>query len=378
MRRSISPTLFILLTPLAFLLPTSHASDLWLSDCPEGAKHEQLDYWDDHDSPGAPTDLLSTSHGDLTDSATTEFATDCEPCGCASECGGCCSTECGGCGLLGRGWFDNTAFFFAGDGWKSIFDDDDNNNFGFRLGFNTGLALPGLSATRGQIGASYGAYDFHGREGLLGGDDPVEQQLFLTAGLYRRSDVPNGDRISWGAVYDVLFAENAGEAADDIRLAQFRGTVGYAIGNSDEIGVWAAFRLMNSFAQIEQVRVNISDQVNAFWHHTWSYGGDTWLYVGWADDPGETVLGLRGEMPLNDRVALFGNFHYVIPGTRGGDMHPVLPVDDVFNQETWNVSFGIVFYPGAKAGSRTVSGDQCLPLLPVADNGSFNMQAPMF
>jgi hypothetical protein len=371
MRPTISRTLFIVLALSALVLPDiSHASDLWLSDCPEDVNHAQLGYWKEHDSPSVPTELLSTSPGEMTDSAPAEYAADCQPCGCAAACGG--------CGLLGRGWFDNTAFFFAGDGWKSIFDDDDNNNFGFRLGFNTGLALPGLSATRGQIGASYGAYDFHGREGLLGGDDPIEQQLFLTAGLYRRSDVPDGDRISWGAVYDVLFTENAGEGADDIRLAQIRGTIGYSIGNSDEIGVWAAFRLMSSFAQIEQARVNITDQVNAFWHHTWSYGGDTWLYVGWADDPGETVLGLRGEMPLNDRVALFGNFHYVIPGTRGGDMHPRLPVDDIFNQETWNVSFGIVFYPGAKAGSRTVSGDRCLPLLPVADNASFNMQAPMF
>jgi hypothetical protein len=273
---------------------------------------------------------------------------------------------------------DNTAFFFAGDAWKNIFDDDDNNNFGLRLGVNTGLALPGLDAVRGQIGASFGAYDFHGREGLLGRDDSMEEQLFVTAGLYRRSDVTAGDRFSWGIVYDLLAAENAGEAADDIRLAQLRWSIGYSLGCADEIGVWAAFRLMNSFALIEQVRVNVTDQVNAFWHHTWSYGGDTWLYLGWADDPGETVLGFRGEMPLNDRVALLGNLHYVVPSTRGGDQHPRLPVDDVFNQETWNISFGIVFYPGAKAGSRTVSGDGCLPLLPVANNASFNMQAPMF
>jgi hypothetical protein len=40
------------------------------------------------------------------------------------------------------------------------------------------------------------------------------------------------------------------------------------------------------------------------------------------------------------------------------------------------VSFGIVWYPGFKAANRSVSGYSGLPLLNVADNGSFLIKAP--
>ena len=42
----------------------------------------------------------------------------------------------------------------------------------------------------------------------------------------------------------------------------------------------------------------------------------------------------------------------------------------------WNVSFGFVWYLGCKASNQTVSGYAGLPLLPVADNGSFLIKAP--
>ncbi len=310
--------------------------------------------------------------------------------GAASHNTGASHDACGPCGGGGglacecrlrpvhEGWLDNTLVFIAGDGWKNIFDDDDNNNFGFRSGFNMGVRLPGGRAVRGQIGMSYGAYDFHGREELLSRDDPIEQQIFATAGMYKRSSVTCGDKLAWGAVYDLLVADEAGERADQLRLAQLRAYVGYALGEGDEIGVWTATRLLNDYAPAQRVKVNVTDQANLFWHHTWKLGGDTSAYVGWADDPGSVVVGLNGRVPLNHRVALFGNVHYIIPGTTGGDLHPTLPIDDVFAQEAWNVSFGISFYRGGKAVSPNVSGVFGLPLLSVADNGSFSYQARMF
>jgi len=277
-----------------------------------------------------------------------------------------------------EGLLDNTSIFLAGDGWKNIFDDDDSSNFGFHAGFNAGIDLPGDHAVRGQLGASYGAYDFHGREELLSRDDPVEQRVFVTGGIYKRSDVLADDPLAWGAVYDLLVADEAGERVDDLRLGQIRSYLGYALTERDEVGVWSAFRVMRDYADEQRVSVNVTDQANVFWHRTWSEGGDTWLYAGWADDPGDVVVGLRGQAPLSNRVALMGNFHYIIPSTRGGDVHPNLQVDDCFNQETWNVSFGIVIYRCAKAISPHVSGHQGLPLLPVADNASFNYQAAMY
>jgi len=276
-----------------------------------------------------------------------------------------------------EGWFQNSIVFIAGDGWKNIFDDDDNNNFGLRTGFNMGIDLPGRRALRGQFGMSYGAYDFHGREGILSRDDPIEQQVFATAGVYKPSMVECGDPLAWGIVYDAMYSLHAGERADAITLGQLRGYVGFAVNERNEFGTWVASRMMRDFAPHQRVQVNATDQINLFWHHTWQLGGDTTAYVGWADDPGNVTLGLSGRVPLNNHVALFGNVHYIIPSTTGGDVHPVLRTDDVFNQESWNVSFGIVLYRGRKAVSRTVSGTFGLPLLPVADNGSFSFQADM-
>jgi hypothetical protein len=314
-----------------------------------------------------------------------------EPCEACKACGsldlpgpaGCdtCSTSSWGSQCHyhpgPEGWFQNTLVFFAGDAWKNNFDDDDNNNFGLRTGLNVGIDLPGQRAVQGQFGLSYGAYDFHGREEILSLDDPIEQQLFATAGVFKRSMVRANDRLAWGAVYDLMVSEEAGERADSLRLAQGRGYVGWALTDRDEIGGWMALRLMNDYAERQRVKVNVTDQANLFWHRTWLSGGDTTAYVGWADEPGETVVGLRARVPLNHRAAIFGNFHYIIPSTRGGDRHPTIGTDDMFTQEAWNVSFGIVFYRGRKAFNSDVSGRFGLPLLPVADNASFSFQGDL-
>ncbi len=326
----------------------------------------------------------------------------CETCGSIDNggtCHTCCTATSSPAGVLKQlsqaaprgGVFQNTQFFLAGDGWKNVVDDDHNNNFGVRTGFNMGLGMPGPHAVRGQIGDSYGAYDLHGREQplqtlfpdlRLSHDDAVEQQVFATAGLYKRSRISCGDPLAWGAVYDLMYSRSTGDAADELLLGQLRGYVGYALNQRNEVGSWVAFRLMRdnpvhatlSPTVTETILVNVTDQANLFWHHTWGLGGDTVAYVGWADDPADLVFGLSGRVPLNHHAALFGNFHYLLPSTRGGDRHPVLGTDDVFTQEAWNVSFGIVFYRGAKAVSPDVSGVFGLPLLPVADNSTFSFQ----
>jgi len=293
-----------------------------------------------------------------------------------------------------RGWFQDAQVFLAGDGWKNNFDDDRNNNFGLRTGFNLGVPFPGDQAVRGQIGMSYGAYDFHGREQplqsllpdlRLSRDDPIEQQVFATAGLFKRSRVSVADPLAWGAVYDVMMSRSAGDAADSLKLAQLRGYVGFALNDRNEIGSWMSWRLMRDEAirntltpgVTERVLVNVTDQANLFWRHQWARGGDTMAYVGWADDPGDVVVGLNGRVPLNHHAALFGNFHYVIPSTTGGDNHPTIGTDDIFTQEAWNVSFGIVLYGGRRAVFQDISGPAGLPLLPVADNASFSFQGEL-
>ena len=290
------------------------------------------------------------------------------------DCGGKGGSCCAGVGGIGS----NTALFFAGDGWNSVTDDDNNNNFGFRAGFNSGLGI-GALPIRAQIGASYGGYNFYGRENYDDVNEAgAEQQVFLTGGIYMPSDVCCGRQLSWGVVWDYMHGENYGEDAWNVNLNQIRGRIGYALNEANEIGVWGAFSI-NETTIVDQdedsVPFRAMNQASVYWKRNWCYGADTMAYVGGAEEPGQLVLGLRGHAPLSCRVALFGNMHYIVPSTSPGDRDPN-GFDDSFAEETWNVTFGIVFYPGGKAASSTVSGHAGLPYLPVADNGTFAVRAP--
>ncbi len=298
---------------------------------------------------------------------------------CGLDAKDACGCDVKGGGIAcGSGLMDNTALFFAGDGWKSNTDDDNNNNFGFRAGFNSGLGLGSLPI-RAQIGASYGGYNFYGRENS---DDineaGTEQQVFLTGGIYMPSDVCCGRRLSWGVVWDYMHGENYGEDAWNVNLHQVRGRIGYALSEANEVGVWGAFSVIDDTVidqDEDEVPFRAMSQASVYWKRNWAYGADTTVYVGGAEEPGQLVLGLRGHAPLSCRVALFGNIHYIVPSTSPGDSDPN-GFDDSYADETWNVTFGIVFYPGAKAASHSVSGHCGLPYLPVADNGTFAVRAP--
>ncbi|MCI0357961.1 MAG: hypothetical protein L0211_05735 [Planctomycetaceae bacterium] len=286
------------------------------------------------------------------------------------ECDAACADGCE-CGY-GSCW-DNTSIFLAADSWRTRADDDYPGSQGFRTGINMGIGWWDCPV-RVQLGGSYAGYDLSGRDGDDGADplhsSSAEQQMFFTGGVYRRSDVCGGVPCSWGAVIDVNYDNHFGEQAQEILLTQARGIVGYAIDECNEFGIWGASRMNWQRIQsntVDRFRVRGLTQANLFWHRNWSFGGDTWLYVGAAEEPAEWILGLSGQAPLSHSVALFGGFAWGIPSAPEGD-----PLGDQnYSEQYWNLSFGIVWYPGCKASSDKVSGHAGLPLLPVADNGTF-------
>lgn len=289
---------------------------------------------------------------------------------CAGGCSDCCDCD------FGTAW-ENTSFFLAADGWRTRLDDDDANNFGFRTGFNTGVGWWD-SPVRLQLGASYAGYDLTGRDAAaLTSVSSAEEQVFATLGLYKRSDVCGGDCLSWGLVYDMLYDDHLGEAAQEVKLTQVRFQAGWALSEADEIGLWGAIHSNrdNYLTSDGFVVVPLSalDQISLFLHHTWEYGADTTFYFGVAEDPGDFVLGLTGQAPLSDSMALFGSAAYIIPSSSAGDS---LQFEE-YSEEYWNVSFGLVWYPGCRAGSPSISGHRGLPLLPVADNGTFAVDGPV-
>ena len=278
-----------------------------------------------------------------------------------------------GCGddCVGN-WRDNTQVLVGFDTYKSLGDTIPPpgfvagymNSAGVVAGFNTGVRL-GDSRVRGQLGASYGIYDWKGRDTTS--PSSSEQQTFVTAGLYKRSDVCCGDRISWGVVYDQFFGHQWGVFANEVYLNQFRGIFGYALNECNEVGVWGTVHTNTdgtAFA-ITPPPIRAMNQANAYWRHNWEFGGSTMAYVGAVDqaDVASWILGLNGQAPLSDRVSLYGNTTFALPGSGTGSVGS--------NELQWNVGFGLSVSLGGKAVSRTVSGNKGLPLLPVANNGSF-------
>ncbi len=290
-----------------------------------------------------------------------------------------CSTVCCpafGPGTIGSCWLSNSEFFFAGDGWKTKGDDNDNNNFGFRTGFNTGIGL-GCLPFRFQVGSSIGGYDFFGRED--GRERTAEAQLFLTTGFYHRSNVCCGDRISAGLVWDYMHDSTWGEEGSYVDLHQFRSQLGYAINECTEVGAWGAFRVGEDHFTSDNLGphavVTAMSQANLYLKRNWEFGGDTMFYVGGAEEPAGLVLGFNGRVPLSCRVAAFGGVHYAIPSTSAGDAIPN-NVGNSYSEENWAVTFGLIYYPGARARFESISGPGSLPLLPVADNATFMTSAP--
>ena len=308
-----------------------------------------------------------------------------EDSGCNAKAAGKAAGESCGCANDPGCWRENLQLFIAGDAWKNHGDDDDNNNFGYRAGFNMGFGRN--TRIRGQLGASYGVYDFHGREDPQ--QVPTERQIFLTGGIYKRSNVCADDRVSWGMVYDFMKTENWGEEADDIELGQFRFQVGYAVSSSTELGLWGALAVEDDLTVSlgGGIDVKARDQVNLYWRRNTELGAELMIYIGLAEEPtginqvqlptdmSEFVLGVAGNAPLSNRWALTGNVHYIIPSTAPGDNAPN-GIENSYAEESWNVTLGLVFYPGGNAVANSISGWAGLPLMPVADNGTFSVNTP--
>jgi len=259
-------------------------------------------------------------------------------------------------------WRSNTIAWFGADGFKSIGDGTFTNNAGIVGGFNTGFAL-GQSSIRAQLGASYALYDLKGT-GQGQSASAAEQQTFLTFGVYKRSDVGAGDRISWGAVFDQFWGHNWGFGDGEIYLTQLRGIAGYALSETNEVGVWGTIHTNNDSSVRFQNTLRAMDQANVYWRHNFAMGAQNMLYIGGvgAADIGSWQIGSLAQAPLNDYTSLYGNVTFSFPGSRTGGLGP--------RELEWNIGVGLAYSFGGKAISPNVSGQKGLPLLPVANNGS--------
>ena len=225
-------------------------------------------------------------------------------------------------------------------------------SFGFYGGVNYGIPLCRLSCgfLSGQIGVRSVQTEFD--EHILTSDN--RDQLFVTAGIYRRVDYG----LQAGIVVDFLREEWFGSSS----TAQIRGDLSWVYGAS-AIGFRFASAQENDFTtgtlngnDFDNVFTESIDQYR-FYHRTnMGAGGYMDLYAGWSSED-HTVFGVEGDVPMGSIFAVQTGFTYL------------LPEEDLagLNDDAWNIYMGIAIRPRGRA----FYADYDRPLLPVADNGSF-------
>ena len=110
----------------------------------------------------------------------------------------------------------------------------------------------------------------------------------------------------------------------------------------------------------EEIPFRPITQGDFFWTHTFCNDATVTGKLGLAERPGNFVFGADSRVPLNQNIALTGNFSYIMPNVAAGAIGQT--------QEVWNVSLGMEFVLG---GFRHCCCDRFRPFIPVADNGTF-------
>jgi hypothetical protein len=288
--------------------------------------------------------------------------------------GGCADGACGGdacsCGVDGCGgcygglWgilcnIDRRKEFYSGvSAFSSPVNRGGTGSFGFEGGLNVGSPLFGGWRGLGwQAGAGGTLSSFNGAEFT----EDTRNQLFLTAGIFRRVDWG----LQWGFVVDYLHEDWYATA----ELSQVRGEVAWVVPEGLEYGfMFAAGEedpevvtglLQNGTAIPEEFTESwrVNDLYAFYFRRTFCNNAQGRLFAGWSGDS-DGLLGADVSIPLDDNWALRSGFTYLIPEEG--------PLDGGNEEEAWNVSLQLVWYPHCGAMTK----DYYRPLFNVANNGS--------
>jgi hypothetical protein len=185
-------------------------------------------------------------------------------------------------------------------------------------------------------------------------------QLFLTAGLFRRSD--------WGLQGGVVYDYLRDEWYANISLSQIRGEISWVYPCRHEWGFWftASNDSQSSASPIGEGAVDFWDPTDlyAFFYRQRMDqlpGGQWRFFAGWTENS-DGLIGADSELPLTARLSLDSAFTYLIPNESRQQ--------DGSEQEGWNLAVHLVWYPRGNTAARPC-GDYYRPLFRVADRGSF-------
>ncbi|GAB5405318.1 MAG: hypothetical protein Aurels2KO_35490 [Aureliella sp.] len=234
--------------------------------------------------------------------------------------------------------------------------------FGFQEGFNFGAKLPSLLS--GQLGSQIGVRLTHTSfDGSTAGADR-RNQMFLTAGLFRRVDYG----LQGGLVIDYLHDDWVYKAD----LLQLRGELSFLLSESHELG----FRFTDS-QQMSSSRANVGgnpvdvslqtlDTYRFFYRVLFGpQARGTAELMGGFSSESSSLWGVKLKLPLQGELGLETNMLY-----SPAPSEAAMP----YSHESWNVSMALVWTPGRGFGAAR---DYYRPLLDVADNASMLVERIM-
>jgi hypothetical protein len=253
-------------------------------------------------------------------------------------------------------------------------------NNGLMTGLNFGTRLGPVSEWTGigfQLGSSVGVFDWSGTDYRMRNNDQAEMQGFITSGFFRRAN----EQSPWtfAIVNDWMFNSTFSVMGENPTLAQWRGSVGYIFNALNEVGVWGAWRGQGDTRNVGgfgPVTWRPVQHVNVYYKYRWPQcGADTSVWFGVPENDrlrgggslGDYTVGAVTNVPLSDRFQLYALVTYMHPSGRPG------PPANL--EEAWNFTTGLAWYFGRTARSSTVAGQCWMPLMPVANNGYFMVDA---
>jgi hypothetical protein len=236
-------------------------------------------------------------------------------------------------------------------------------NLSLVAGVNWGAPLVGPLGIGYQLGLQVAHSNFSGDRASSSLATADRNQFFFTGGVFRRR--PAGG-LQWGVVFDLLEDHYHGTAS----IRQIRSETSLVFSGCREIGYSGAYGINNDVFTYENVQRRLTEPFEAtdtcslFYRRHFSGGGQGRLWTGVSGE-GDALIGADCTVPLGTSWALENNFVYLIPKEGHGNQGQ--------QEETWSVSFQLVWYPGREAAC--VLSSPFHPLLSVADNSQFLLNA---
>ena len=248
--------------------------------------------------------------------------------------------------------------FYGYETFRGISDGNWQNN-GLLTGFNFGTRLGQFSDITGigfQIGGSIGIYNWSGTDYRMRDNNQAETQGFFTMGFFRKA---SEDRPGFmGVVFDWMVNNNFSVYNETPTLNQWRyylGLCGQRIVRDRRLGAVHGQSSTRDVGGVGPVTWKAEDQIDLFVHKKWDFGADTSVWIGAplgnsmydGGSLGSFIAGARGDMPLNNLMALYTLVTYmrpaVGPGPAGGEM------------DEWSFAIGLTVYPRCDSRTPTVA-----------------------